>query len=528
LTSRPNFLLIVADDLGWSDLGAFGGEIDTPCLDAIARRGRRLTSFHASPVCSTTRAMLMTGCDHHEVGLGNMAELLTPDQVGKPGYEGRLNDRVPTVAQRLRMSGYRTMMSGKWHLSLGGYPLPTDKGFDRSFALLQGEHNHYGVDQTAQEAGALGISEYVCDGERVEYPKGSYSSDVFAQRLIEFLDEPAAQGTPFFAYLALTAPHSPLQAPPELIAKYKGRYDEGPHALRDARLARMRALGMAAGHVTPAHVREAKPWSALDPSERALEVRKMEIYAAMVEAMDVAIGRVLDALERHRKLADTVVIFMSDNGPAGGLREETPPWKDWIEKHADNRLENVGAASSYVSTGPRWAKAQAAPYFLFKRHTTEGGVRTCAVAAGPGIGNAGDCEAFVHAMDIAPTLLEWAGAGTDSGSGDLPIRGRSAADVLSGQASRGPHPQAPLGWELCHARAIWIDGWKAVFLPPGARSADPQVKVGEWMLFDMASDPGERDDLAQAQPGKLAELVAAWHAYAAETGVVVRPDAPVA
>jgi arylsulfatase A-like enzyme len=235
----------------------------------------------------------------------------------------------------------------------------------------------------------------------------------------------------------------------------------------------------------------------------------------------------LDELESQRKLDDTVIIFLSDNGPAGGLREQTPPWKDWIEKHADNRLENVGAAGSYVSTGPRWAKAQAAPYFLFKRHTTEGGVRTCALAAGPGIAHAGDCDAFVHAMDIAPTLLEWAGAAAARPAGGLPMRGSSVADVLAGRAHRGSSPPAPLGWELCHARAIWMGGWKAVFLPPTSRSADPQVKVGAWMLFNMDEDPGERDDLADSQPAKLAELVAAWHAYAAEAGVVVRPDSPI-
>jgi arylsulfatase len=416
------------------------------------------------------------------------------------------------------------MVSGKWHLSLGGYPLPSDKGFDRSFALLQGEHNHYGFDQTPQDAGALGVSEYVSDGLPAEYPKGAYSSDVFAGKLVEYLRESVADARPFFAYLALTAPHSPLQAPPALIAKYKGFYDKGPDALREARLAKMRALGLSAGNVTPAHVREARPWSALDNSERALEVRKMEVYAAMVDAMDLAIGRVVDELEGQHKLDDTVIIFLSDNGPAGSLREETPPWKDWIKKNADNRLENVGAAGSYVSNGPRWAKAQSAPYFLFKRHTTEGGVRTCAVAAGPGIGNAGDCDAFLHAMDLAPTLLEWAGADAATPTGKLPMRGRSAADVLSDRVRRDAFPTTPLGWELCHARAIWMDGWKAVYLPLGARNADPDVKVGDWMLFNMDEDPSERNDLSEARPGKLAELVAAWFAYAADTGVVYSAD----
>lgn len=351
MTPRPNILLVVADDLGWSDLGAFGGEIDTPHLDRLAVRGVRLTNFHTAPVCAPTRAMLLTGADHHEVGLGVMGETITPRHAGRPGHEGYLNDRGASIALRLQDAGFRTLMAGKWHLGKEAAQSPRARGFERSFALLGGEHNHYGADQTPESGGTHGPSKYRLDGEPVRYPEGEYSSDVFAARLIEFLDAGRADPRPFFAYLPFTAPHSPLMAPAALVEKYRGRYDAGPEAMREARLARMRALGLPIAHARPAPLRGGKPWETLSPAERAAETRRMEVFAAMVEAMDAAIGRVIAQIESTGRLANTVVIFLSDNGPAGMPREITPPWQEMIATRADNRLENIGRATSYTSMG---------------------------------------------------------------------------------------------------------------------------------------------------------------------------------
>ncbi len=521
---RPNILLVVADDLGWSDIGAFGGEIATPRLDALARRGVRLTNFHASPVCSTTRAMLMTGCDHHEVGLGNMVELMTPAQKGKPGYEGYLNERAATIAERLRDGGYLTLMSGKWHLGIGGESPPSAKGFARSFALFQGEHNHFGDDQTPETAGFIGPSQYALDGKDVGYPLGAYSSDYFADRMIDFLDEARADGRPLFGYLAFTAPHCPLQAPAALIAKYRGRYDNGPEDLRERRLRRMKELGLSAALAAPARLRGPAPWAELEPAQRALEARKMEIYAAMVEAMDSAIGRIVDALDRGGRLSDTLIVFLSDNGPAGTLRESSPGWREWIEKHADNRFDNIGQTGSYTSVGPRWAQAQAAPFFLFKRYTTEGGVRTCAFASGAGVPGRVECDAFIHAMDLAPTFLELAGMERTAPSGKIPMRGKSAAGVLQGREERVHPADEPVGWELAYGRAIRKGDWKAVYLPPAARNIAADIPINQWLLFNLACDPAESNDLAAQEPQKLRELVAAWDAYARATGVVLNPE----
>ena len=517
---RPDILLIVVDDMGWSDLGAFGGEIDTPHLDALAARGVKLTNFHASPLCSTTRAMLMTGCDHHQVGLGTMAEILTPEQRGKPGYEGYLNDRAETIAERFRRGGYSTLMSGKWHLGINGQSPPSAKGFDRSFALFNGEHNHYGADQTEETAGVPGKSGYELDGKPVLFPEGAYSTDYFAARMIEFLEN-ADTDRPFFGYLAFTAPHSPLQAPDELIAKYHGKYDEGPEVLRDRRLAKMRRLGLSVADARPADFYGSKPWGELPPEVRALEARKMEVYAAMMEAMDLAVGRVVATLKRIGRLDNTVIVFLSDNGPSGTMRETAPRWREWIAERCVNSLDNIGRANSYASIGPRWAEAQAAPFLLFKRYTTEGGVRTCAFATGLGVEGGRESNAFIHVTDLPPTLLDLAGIDAVSAPGKLTMRGVSVAGIFSGTRAEVHSPDEAVGWELSYARALRKGDWKAVYLPTVAQSIAPELPVNRWLLFNLTADPGETTDLAAKEPGKLQELVVAWEAYAKETGVVM-------
>lgn len=518
---RPNILLIVTDDMGWSDLGAFGGEIVSPNLDALALSGVRFTNFHTAPVCAPTRAMLLTGADHHEVGLGVMAETITPLHRGKPGHEGYLNERGVAISERLRDAGYRTVMAGKWHLGREARHSPSGRGFERSFALLQGEHNHYGADQNEATPGAHGPAVYREDGEIARFPEGAYSTDYFADRLIEFIDAGAGDARPLFAYLPFTAPHSPLQAPDELVAKYRGVYDEGPEALRERRLERMRELKIGAGLVRPARFHGSAPWPKLDRATQAEQSARMEVYAAMVEAIDRAVGRVLDCLRRSGKLDDTVIFFLSDNGPAGLLREEVSPWKEMIAARADNRLENIGRASSYVSTGPRWAEAQSAPFSLFKRFTTEGGVRTCSFVAGKGVAGGRVSDVFLHAMDYAATMLALGGVEPTAVPGKAPMRGHSAVDLLAGTSDQ-VHPAGSVyGWEFLFGRGVRQGDWKAVYLPEIARFISPDLVIEQWQLYNLADDPGETDDLAEREPARLRDLIAAWERYARETGVVV-------
>jgi len=524
MPKRPNFLVIVADDLGFSDLGAFGGEIETPRLDALARQGLRFTDFHTAPACSPTRAMLLTGTDHHIAGLGTLDEVASRRQRGQPGYEGYLNDRVVTVTELLRERGYRTYMSGKWHLGMTLETSPHARGFERSFALLPGAANHYASSPKAGTGFPRQDMLYAEDGRFVDLPDDFYTSDGFTSKLIDYIEARPDDGAPFFAYLAFSAPHWPLQAPDELVAKYRGRYDDGPDVLRQRRLARLIELGLCPPDVRPHPVvARSKPWNEMSPDERAVSARSMEVYAAMVERIDWNVGRLLDHLAARGELEDTVILFLSDNGAEGALIEAVPVFgpklMEFIAEHYDNRLENIGRPNSYVWYGPRWAQAATAPSRLYKTHTAEGGIRVVAFLTSPALARQGGVShAFATAMDIAPTLLELAGVehpgATWRGRRIEPPRGRSMGAYLRGEADHVHDDSVATGWELFGRCAIRRGDWKALLLPP-------PDGPGCWQLYDLAADPGETEALAGAEPERLTGLVRDWEAYVAETGVLI-------
>lgn len=530
MSKRPNFLLIVADDLGFSDLGAFGGEIDTPNLDALATAGLRLTDFHAASACSPTRAMLLTGTDHHLAGIGAMAEFSDETIRRNPGYEGHLNRRVVTLAELLRDAGYHTLISGKWHLGRTAETSAAARGFERSFILEGAAHNHYGwsPDVVPHKMPRLlhAVEGTYRDGldPVSELPEDFYSSDAFTDRLLDYLDErPTDDGRPFFAYLPFSAPHFPLQAPDELISKYKGRYDGGPDVLREQRLARLKELGLIAEDVE-AHpvVADTPNWHELDDAGRQQSARAMEVYAAMVDRLDWNVGRVIEYLRTSGELDNTVIVFLSDNGAEGAALEALPivgkRAQRFIAKHYDNRLENVGRANSYVWYGPRWAQAATAPSRQFKLFTSQGGIRVPAFITWPGLHLQGTIShAFATVMDIVPTLLELADTRHPGphyqGREVLPIRGRSLLAYLQGQETE-PHAQdETTGWELFRARAIRQGRWKALYIP---KPDGP----GRWQLYDLARDPGEIHDLARQEPERLRALVEQWQRYVDETGVL--------
>lgn len=528
MSKRPNFLIIVADDLGFSDLGAFGGEIATPNLDRLAFDGLRLTDFHTAPTCSPTRSMLLTGTDHHIAGIGTMAEALTPELIGKPGYEGYLNDRVVALPELLREAGYQTLMSGKWHLGLTAERAPHARGFERSFSLLPGAANHYGYEPPYDETtpGILKATPalYVEDDRFIEQlPEGFYSSDAFADRLIQYLKE-RDQSRPFFAYLPFSAPHWPLQAPAEVVDNYQGRYDAGPEALRLERLEKLKALGLVAADVEAHPVRAiSAEWDALSEAERQVSARTMEVYAAMVERMDWNIGRVLDYLRQQGLEDDTFILFMSDNGAEGALLEAFPKFgpnlKSFLDQHYDNSLENIGRANSYVWYGPRWAQAATAPSRLYKAFTTEGGIRVPALVRYPQLRRQKQVShTFATVMDITPTVLDLAGVrhpGTRwRGREVAPVRGRSWLGYLSGETPQVHDGRTATGWELFGMRAIRQGHLKAVYIPA-------PVGPETWQLYDLEKDPGEIHDLAQERPEALAGLIEAWQRYVDETGVIL-------
>jgi arylsulfatase A-like enzyme len=522
--TRPNFLVIVADDLGFSDIGAFGSEIETPNLDRLAHAGIRLTDFHSAPACSPTRSMLLTGTDHHIAGIGTMLEV-APEFRGQPGYEGYLNDRVVALPELLRDAGYLTLMAGKWHLGNTIDRTPWARGFDRSFALLPGGASHY-----SNPPGDFipMMSRYTEDDQFVTVGDDFYSSDYYADTLLRFFRERTdsdGEERPFFAYLPFQAPHWPLQAPAETIAKYRGRYDAGPDALREERLAALKKLGLCPSDVV-AHpvVPDGEPeWADMSADEQALSARSMEVYAAMVDRMDHNIGRVIDYLAETGELDNTVVVFLSDNGAEGAILESLPilggAIAAEIEKNWDNSLDNAGAANSFIWYGPRWAQAATAPSRLHKAFTTEGGIRVVGFVTWPGFDRQHQIgTAFSTVMDIAPTVLELAGVthpGTEyRGREVAPMRGRSLLPYLSGEAEAIHDDTGGTGWELFGRRAIRQGDWKALHLP------EP-YGPGDWQLYDLSTDPGEINDLASSRPDKLAELLVLWDRYVEDTGVIL-------
>jgi arylsulfatase A-like enzyme len=517
----PNILLILADDLGYSDVGAFGSEISTPNIDRLAREGVRLANFHAHIACSPSRAMLLTGVESHLAGFGTMAGDETPEQRGQPGYETRLNFRVLTVADLLRATGYRTYVTGKWDMGVADEFTPDKRGFDRSFVLLNGSADHF--EAAAAMEGVMPA--YREDGRPVELPRDFYSSDAFTQRMIEFIGERGRDAAPFFALVAYTAPHYPLQAPPAYLDRQVGRYDAGYTAIREARIRRQRALGILPATVTPAPQHGYFPsWEALGSDLRALEARRMEIHAAMIESMDANIGRLLRHLEARGDLDETLVLFLSDNGAEGGNPLEWG-WARWAEATKDLSFGRMGHPRSYVWLGPGWAHVSATPWKLFKGYATQGGLVVPAIVRYPGSAGPGTVShAFATVLDVLPTFLDLARAqhpGTPFEGRELhvPKAGRSLLPLLRGDVAAVHPPDAVTGWELWNRRALRKGNWKIVWSnAPWGRG------LRAWSLYDLASDPTELHDLADTRPDKLVELLAAWRQYVAANGVIEVDD----
>jgi arylsulfatase len=465
--------------------------------------------------------MLMSGTDNHRAGLGTMAESIAPNQQGKPGYEGYLRADVAALPERLQAAGYNTLFSGKWHLGLSAEQDPHARGFEHSFALLQGGHNHFGLGLVAERPSGPSMGATYTEDGRVlsSLPADFYSSDYFATKLIAQLQGAQAEDggkKPFFAYLAFTAPHWPLQAPAEDIARYKGRYDQGYEVLRQERLKRQEKLGvLPAG--TAAHAPELpNDWASLTPEQKQAAARDMEIYAAMVDRLDQNVGRVIAELKRSGEYDDTVILFLADNG-AEGLDGATTG-KALLGPRiasADNSLANRGKASSYVTYGTGWAQAATAPSWKIKGYATEGGTRTVSFVSGKGLAKPGSVgTAYLSVADIAPTLLDLAGAPatgeTFGGKPVQPVTGKSWVSYLSGKTDHVYGAQDSIGTELFGSRAIRQGDWKITDLGDG-----------KWRLFNVAKDPGEITDLAASQPDQLKKLADAWDSYAANVGVVL-------
>jgi arylsulfatase len=517
--AQPNIILIVADDLGYSDLSAFGSEIQTPNLDALGARGMQLTNFHTSPTCSPTRAMLLTGTDNHIAGVGTMAEEILPAQKGKPGYEGFLTDRVATLPAILRQGGYHTFMAGKWHLGVTEAQSPAARGFDKSFALLNGGADHFddgGINVELSPKAA-----YREDGKSVPLPNDfGYSTTYYTDRMIGYIDS-VKDGKPFFGYLAYTAPHWPLQVPDRYLDRYRGVYDAGYDSIAEARLERLKAKGYVPRDVKAYPGPGVFPgWASLSAEDKAKEARRMEIYAAMVTALDDQVGRLIAHLKATGRYDNTIIMFFSDNGAEGSTAESISAANArWIQTNFDNSLENMGKRGSFIGYGPNWARVSAAPFRMFKAYTYEGGIRSPAIVVGPGVRAGARSDAFVNVKDVAPTLLEAAGVEHPSvrDRREPPMQGRSALAFLEGRAASVHGPTDVDCLELFGRVAVRQGRFKLTY-------SNPPWGAGRWELYDIVSDPAESRDLSRQRPQELKHMLVEWDGCMARNGIVWTPE----
>lgn len=516
---QPNILFIMADDLGYSDLGAFGGEIRTPNIDALTKEGRILTDYHTAPTCSPTRSQLISGTDHHLAGIGAMAELTPAHLKGQPGYEGYLNERSLSIAEVLKDNGYRTYISGKWHLGLTAETNAHVKGFDHSFTLLQGLDLHFKQAPSAYKRNTT----YTEDGQVVPIsalPDDFFSTNYFTDKLISYLESGKNSGKPFFAYAAYTAPHWPLQAPTEYRDRYRGVYDAGYDVIRNGRIARQKQLGL-----IPANFTAAEPiatqnapqkygkWNELSTEQKALEARRMEIYAGMVENLDANIGRVIEYLKRNNLYENTLIFFVSDNGAEGFIRGSYG-----AESGFDNRVNNVGTSSSYHYVGPRWAEVSAAPFHLWKDTAGEGATTAPAIVKLPHQNKAqATYHGFASVLDVFPTVLDYANIAVPQGQ----YKGRqintpsgySWRSVLENKAQTIRPVNFSFADELHGSKYARQGDWKI------ALQGKAELGTGAWELYNLKNDRGETQNIAENNPAKLQELLDVYNKYTQKNGV---------
>lgn len=515
---QPNILLIVADDLGFSDLSALGSEIQTPNLDKLLTDGRLMLDFHAAPSCSPTRAMLMSGNDPHLAGLGMMAEARKRLPAGaqvRAGYEGVLGSNVATLAELLHDAGYRTYISGKWHLGMQPAQQPQNRGFDQAYVLLEGGAAHFKQANMALQPNYS--STFRHNGEPIELPDDFYSTTWFTDRLIDAIDDGKTSNKPFFAFAAYTAPHWPLQAPDEYLAQYRGRYDQGYEVIARERLARQRKAGLVPADFPLEPQLEGVPgWASLTEQQQQQSARTMEVYAAMVAALDAEVGRLVDHLRKTGELDNTLVLFMSDNGPENATRVDP----NWIKENFDTRLANYGRRDSFLMIGSAWAQVSALPSRRYKMTTYQGGIRVPAFVYHPATIKAGRSDELASVRDIMPTLLQLAGAPmpgiTYRDRAIVPPQGTSALDYLQGKDTRIHAHDEALGWEINGSASLRKGPMKLLW--------DATDGTPAWHLYDLSNDPGEHHDIAAAHPRQVSDLLRDWKAYAQRSNIAIDAD----
>ena len=504
--TRPNVVVVLVDDMGWSDIGSFGSEIATPNLDALAARGVRFSQFYATPRCSPTRASLLTGLYSHQAGMGHLDNVIRP---GSRGTTGRLNDQSVTIPEVLRDAGYFTAMSGKWHLGQNNGTPPWDRGFERTLSLRAGgmyfpNQNYTGGDNPlasrAQEP--LYLNGAATPRDASVFGSSWYATYLWTEFGLKFVDEARQANKPFFLYLPFNAPHFPLMAPAELIAKYRGKYRAGWDRMRQERYQRQVRMGLidAKWPLSPREP-DTPAWDSLSDQQRDRFDHQMAVYAAMIEGIDTAVGTLVKGLEARGALDNTLIFFMSDNG----ANAESGP---------DGRFNGdpPGGPNSDLYLGMNWAAVGSTPFRRFKHFTHEGGISSPLIVSWPrGIAavRRGAIERQpAHVIDIMATVTAATGAAYPRAYKDhaiQPMEGVSLRAALDGRPLNRPRP---LFWEHEGNRAVRSGNWKIVSVYPEA-----------WELYDIAADRVERNNVAARHPDIVKRLSDEWDAWAKRTNV---------
>ncbi len=509
---KPNIVIFLVDDSGLMDFGAFGGEANTPNIDQLANNGMMFTNFHTSPVCAPSRAMLLTGTDSHLAGVANLPEFLPSGYQSEPGYGGVLNNRVQTVATRLKEVGYHTYATGKWHLGHDENTLPHYRGFDRTFILGGSGANNY---STKGYLPMKPIAHWYADGKETHLPDDFYSSKDYIEHMIAFHEAEEDKTTPFFSYVAFQAIHSPLQAPKRFVEPYLDVYKEGWDVLRQKRFETAKAMG-----IIPANASmngmfpQFEKWDELSEEEKDDYVTSMAVLAGMLEAVDFYIGQYLNYLKEEGLFENTIFIIASDNGPDGADYRSNAILTKWKEKngyHSDkNRLDDKGY---YGTAGPEFAHALASPFSFFKYYTGEGGVRTPLIISGKNIPNGQQSKAFCFVTDIVPTILELAGMEPMSNKTYAPITGNSLLPHIQDVSVPVYREDEGIGLEASNSSAYFKGDFKIV---------KNNIPLGDnkWYMYNLKTDPGETKDISKSFPDKFQAMKASYDAYAKAVGVI--------
>lgn len=524
----PNVVVILFDDLGFSHFNCFGSDLVTPNIDRLAQNGLRFSNFHVTPLCSPTRAALLTGRNHHTVGMRSIANFNT----GYPHMTGRISDHATTMAEVLRDFGYTTFALGKWHLcpmdeasAAGPYDAwPLQRGFDRFYGFLDGETDQFAPD-------------LVYDNHRIDPPataaEGYHLSEDLVDKAIEFIHDTTSvrPDRPFFTYLAFGATHAPHQAPEEYLARHRGKYDEGWDVVRERWFAKQRAEGLVSPETQLAPRNPGvEEWDSLPENQKKLAIALQEAFGAFLEHTDAQIGRLVDAIDALGQLDNTVIVILSDNGasqeggPFGVLHEmkffnfliETPD-------QAVDRIPEIGGPDSHANYPWGWAQAGNTPFRWYKQNTHEGGVHVPFIIHWPkGISDGGAIrDQFHYVTDVAPTIYELVGVDVPEvhrGVEQFPMAGESMAYAFAEPDASSNHTVQY--FEMFGHRAIYLDGWKAVTRHTPGDSFDDDV----WELYDLDADPSECNDLAQEQPDRLAQMIERWWLEAETYGVLPLDD----